>query len=193
MSGVGFELRKEEEQLLGLLAVTSIVSRLQGMDNSPDRVCSEQDLSATVRKELGSFVTLHKGGNLRGCIGTIVGREPLWRNVWRMARAAAFEDPRFAPLKAPEWTQVSMEISVLGPLAPCTDTAAIEIGRHGLLLAHAGHSGVFLPQVPVEQGWDVPAYLHHLCLKAGLAPGSWEKPGAQLYWYEARVFPVEKV
>ena len=63
MSGVGFELRKEEEQLLGLLAVTSIVSRLQGMDNSPDKVCSEQDLSATVRKDLGSFVTLHRGGN----------------------------------------------------------------------------------------------------------------------------------
>ena len=77
---------------------------------------------------------------------------------------------------------------MLDELTPCPDPEAIEVGRHGLALQYLGHSGVFLPQVPVEQGWDRPTYLEHLCAKAGLPGGSWRAPGARLFWYEALVF-----
>ena len=135
-----------------------------------------------------SFVTLTTDGRLRGCIGTIVGREPLYLNLWRMARAAAFEDPRFPSLTLREWAGAALHISVLDELTPCPDPEAIEVGRHGLALQYLGHSGVFLPQVPVEQGWDRLSYLEHLCAKAGLPGGSWRAPGARLFWYEALVF-----
>lgn len=142
----------------------------------------------TLAQSLGSFVTLNKDGDLRGCIGNMVGREPLWQNVWRMARAAAFEDPRFPALDAEEWTHCHLHISVLGPLSPCPDPARIVIGRHGLLLRLGMRQGVFLPQVPVEQGWDLGQYLEHLCRKAGLPAGSWRDPQALLFWFESLVF-----
>ena len=139
-------------------------------------------------KRAGVFVSLHEHGELRGCIGTIVGREPLYLNLWRMARAAAFEDPRFPSLTLREWAGAALHISVLDELTPCPDPEAIEVGRHGLALQYLGHSGVFLPQVPVEQGWDRLSYLENLCAKAGLPGGSWRAPGARLFWYEALVF-----
>ena len=139
---------------------------------------------------LGAFVTITLGGQLRGCIGSIVGREPLEENVWRMARAAALEDPRFPPLTAREWAQADLEISVLDELTPCPDPARIEVGRHGLALQYGGRTGVFLPQVPVEQGWDREAYLENLCRKAGVPQGTWRLPQARLFWYEAQVFPA---
>jgi uncharacterized protein (TIGR00296 family) len=83
-----------------------------------------------------------------------------------------------------------MDISVLDEPTPCPAPDAVEVGRHGLVLQCGGRSGVFLPQVPVEQGWDRQAYLDHLCLKAGLPPGTWRKQDAQLFWYEALVFPA---
>ena len=105
-----------------------------------------------------------------------------------MAQAAAFADTRFPALSLSEWPRVNVDISVLDELTVCPDPQAVEVGRHGLVLQYAGRSGVFLPQVPVEQGWDRLAYLDNLCLKAGLPLGSWKEPGAQLYWYEAVVF-----
>lgn len=141
-----------------------------------------------LRRALGSFVTITLRGQLRGCIGSIVGTEPLEENVWRMARAAALEDPRFPPLTPGEWAQAQLDISVLDELSPCPDPARIEVGKHGLALQYGGRSGVFLPQVPVEQGWDRNAYLDHLCAKAGVPAGTWRLPGARLFWYEALVF-----
>ena len=163
--------------------VTNLTEALASAD-APDG-----EAHPVLRRPLGAFVTITLGGNLRGCIGTIVGREPLEENVWRMARAAALEDPRFPPLTAREWERAELEISVLDELTPCPDPALVEVGRHGLALQYAGRTGVFLPQVPVEQGWDREAYLDHLCGKAGVPPGSWRLPQARLFWYEARVFP----
>ena len=77
---------------------------------------------------------------------------------------------------------------VLDQLSPCPNPEAIEIGRHGLVLQYMGRSGVFLPQVPVEQGWDLDQYLTNLCYKAGLPDGSWKKQGARLFWYEGFKF-----
>ncbi|MBQ7617664.1 MAG: AmmeMemoRadiSam system protein A [Desulfovibrio sp.] len=143
-----------------------------------------------VQAKLGAFVTLTLHGQLRGCIGSIVAYEPLYQNVWHMARAAAFQDPRFRPVDSLEWNDICAEISVLSEPTLCPDPSKIVVGQHGLILKKAGRTGVFLPQVPVEQRWSLSEYLEHLCLKAGLPKGSWQDPEASLYWYEALVFPV---
>lgn len=183
-----FTLTGEERRYLATVARQSIEAALEGRDIQDDL---PEPPTATLRATLGSFVTLTVQGHLRGCIGTIIGQEPLYRNVARMAHSAAFEDPRFPPLTAQEWPRAALEISVLGPLSPCPDPEAVEVGRHGLLLQCDGRSGVFLPKVPVEQGWDRAAYLDNLCRKAGLPQGSWRRPDARLYWYEALAFPAE--
>ena len=186
---VSFSLSDAEKAFLGAEAVDSIQSALDGeRGKAPEK---PRDAPILLR-DLGSFVTISLGGNLRGCIGTIVGREPLYLNVWEMARAAAFNDPRFPPLTRPEWQGASLEISVLDAPSVCPDPNEIEIGRDGLILQYRGRSGVFLPQVPAEQGWDRREYLDHLCLKAGVPVGSWRDPAARLYWYQAIVFPVDK-
>ncbi|MDE7371477.1 MAG: AmmeMemoRadiSam system protein A [Desulfovibrio sp.] len=198
--GLSFDLDATEKAWLSRLARQSIalavgaapvmpgVTSLTEALTSPEAPDGEEH--PVLRRPLGAFVTITLGGNLRGCIGTIVGREPLEENVWRMARAAALEDPRFPPLTAREWEGANLEISVLDELTPCLDPALVEVGRHGLALQYAGRTGVFLPQVPVEQGWDREAYLDHLCVKAGVPVGAWRQPGARLFWYEAQVFPA---
>ncbi|MDE5833863.1 MAG: AmmeMemoRadiSam system protein A, partial [Desulfovibrio sp.] len=178
---LSFALTDAEKTFLGDQAKNSIESRLSGLRDAVP--FQPADTASVLFRDLGSFVTLTIGGNLRGCIGTIVGREPLFLNVWSMARAAAFDDPRFPPLTRDEWPLVAMEISVLDAPSPCPDPAQIQIGRDGLILQCDGRSGVFLPQVPVEQGWTRQEYLDHLCLKAGVPPGSWKKPSARLFWY----------
>lgn len=185
--GVSFSLNDEERQWLSRLARESITTALEGREDVPPPLPSAL-AGGTLAQSLGSFVTLNKDGDLRGCIGNMVGREPLWQNVWRMARAAAFEDPRFPALDAEEWPHCHLHISVLGPLSPCPDPARIVIGRHGLLLRLGMRQGVFLPQVPVEQGWDLGQYLEHLCRKAGLPAGSWRDLQALLFWFESLVF-----
>ncbi len=188
---VKFALSLKEKNALGSLACLSIAAHLSGQSIPIPAMAR-----GVLQQDLGCFVTLNKGGHLRGCIGTMVGQEPLYQNVVRMAKAAAFEDTRFPAVSKEEWLDrenpITVEISVLGPLTLCPDVQQVEIGRHGLLLAYGGRSGVFLPKVPVEQGWDLAAYLENLCHKAGLPVGSWQQQGAQLYWYEALVFPVSR-
>ncbi|MBO5490038.1 MAG: AmmeMemoRadiSam system protein A [Desulfovibrio sp.] len=186
---LSFTLSDAEKGFLSQLARRSIDAGLTGGTIEPPQPeeLPGGERSALLR-ELGGFVTLTLGGALRGCIGNIVGRGPLYLTIRNMAQAAAFQDPRFLPLTRDEWPACRMEISVLDELTPCPNPDAVEIGRHGLLLQHRGRSGVFLPQVPVEQGWDRLAYLDNLCRKAGLPAGSWKEPDARLYWYEALVF-----
>lgn len=139
----------------------------------------------------GAFVTLrgrHEGGGLRGCIGSMVGRRPLADTVRAMAKAAAFEDPRFPRLGAEELPLCRIEISVLSPLARCPDPRTVEVGLHGLYLVRGGRSGVLLPQVPIEQGWNRQEYLDYICVKAGLPPKSYEAADAELYTFTAVVF-----
>ena len=184
-----FVLPEAEKAFLSRQARMSIEAGLAGksVEDIPQPSAAMFEPHSALFRTLGAFVTLHMSGNLRGCIGNIIGREPLYATVWNMAQAAAFEDPRFPPLSLSEWPRVNLDISVLDELAVCPNPQAVEVGRHGLVLQYAGRSGVFLPQVPVEQGWDRLAYLDNLCLKAGLPLGSWKEPGAQLYWYEAVV------
>jgi AmmeMemoRadiSam system protein A len=180
---IGFVLSEEERASLSAIAFRAIENELAGRQQT-----DPAPAQAALRSPAGAFVTLHSRGRLRGCIGSLLPREPLYMTVSHMALAAAFHDPRFPPLRPEEWPGVSVEISVLSPPERCPDPNLIEIGRHGLVLVRLGRSGVFLPQVPVEQGWDRGRYLENLCGKAGLPPGSWKQPDAELYWFEALVF-----
>ncbi len=191
---VAFTLTEEEKSLLGVLACTAIEQVLLGK-NTIDVPPAPRGM---LHEPLGCFVTLTKDGDLRGCIGTMVAQDPLHITLVRMACAAALQDHRFPPLTQEEWecagiSRVEMEISVLGPLSPCAGKEHIILGTHGLLLSLHGKSGVFLPKVPVEQGWDVDTYLTQLCHKASLPRGSWQHKDAQLLSYEALVFSVPRV
>lgn len=179
-----FELTAEEKSFLKDLVRRSILSRLE-----PGSV----DLPAApptprLEEPLGAFVTLKVRGRLRGCIGFIHGGKPVWRTIQDMARAAAFEDPRFPPLSRAEFDQADVEISILSPVTPCPDPEKIVIGRHGLIMRRGGRQGLLLPQVPVEWKWDRLAFLEHTCGKAGLEPGCWKEKGTEIYWFEAEVF-----
>lgn len=137
----------------------------------------------------GVFVTVKVRGELRGCLGTLDPRWDLGADVARCAADAASADPRFPPVSPAELPEVSVEVSVLGPLEPI-DTAApgaIEIGRHGLVAEQGSRRGLLLPQVAVEWGWTVDQFLRRTCLKAGLPADAW-RHGATISRFGAEVF-----
>jgi uncharacterized protein len=137
----------------------------------------------------GAFVTLKRQGRLRGCIGTLECRRPLVEEIARVAVSAARKDPRFDPLGPAELDDLDVEVSVLGPLEEIDprDPAGFEIGRHGLVVEHGHRSGLLLPQVATEWGWDRDQFLSQTCVKAGLPPDSWSR-GARVYRFTADVF-----
>lgn len=137
----------------------------------------------------GVFVTIKRQGELRGCLGTLECKAPLADEVVRCAADSASTDPRFAPVAADELTDLSLEISVLGPLEridPARDQA-IEIGRHGLVVEDGARRGLLLPQVATEWGWTMEQFLRQTCRKARLAEDAW-RHGAAVYRFEAEVF-----
>lgn len=137
----------------------------------------------------GAFVTLKRQGRLRGCIGTLECRRPMAEEIARVAVSAAREDPRFEPLLPGELDDLHVEVSVLGPLEEIDPRhpGVIEIGRHGLVVEQGDRSGLLLPQVASEWGWDRDQFLSHTCAKAGLPPDSWRR-GARVYRFTADVF-----
>jgi AmmeMemoRadiSam system protein A len=133
----------------------------------------------------GAFVTLKKNGLLRGCIGRMESDLPLWETVALMARAAAFEDPRFPPVSEDELPGLSLEISVLTPFEPLDDPSLLEVGRHGLLIEKGFSRGVLLPQVAVDHGWGAEEFLANVCLKASLPTDAWKDPDTKLFVFSA--------
>ncbi len=140
------------------------------------------------REKCGAFVTLHIAGNLRGCIGNIVGVNPIPQTIVEMAKSSAFRDPRFPPLSKAEYGGIDIEISVLSPIETVHEISEIVVGRDGLIVSSGFNSGLLLPQVPVEQGWDLETFLTHTCYKAGLPGDSWRKPGLKIEKFSAQVF-----
>lgn len=135
----------------------------------------------------GVFVSLHRGDDLRGCLGVIGGRAPLAQAVAQLAADVCHRDPRFRPVMLEELPELHVEISVLTPLMPVNDPTDIVIGRDGLVVEHDGRRGLLLPQVALEHGWDRDTFLAQTCVKAGLPRDAWQH-GAQLYRFEAQVF-----
>jgi AmmeMemoRadiSam system protein A len=136
---------------------------------------------------LGVFVSLHKGTELRGCIGSILATSPLYRSTAECAIAAAVGDPRFMPLTRAELATVEFEISVLSAPEYVNDVKTIEVGKHGLLITKKNARGLLLPQVAVEHGWSREKFLEETCKKAGLRSDDW-KEDSTIQSFTALVF-----
>ncbi len=138
---------------------------------------------------MGVFVTLHKGDQLRGCIGNIIGRVPLYVGVRDMAISSSTQDPRFPPVSEKELEDINIEISVLSPLKKIEDPDEIILGTHGVLVKSGWQQGVFLPQVATETGWSKEEFMNALCgRKAGMAADAWKKGKCEIYIFSAEVF-----
>jgi len=177
------DIPQADKSVLLSLARASLTNHFKNV-LPPDK----PDGSPILDEKFGAFVTLHKHGNLRGCIGYIEAFEPLWQTVKSLALKSAFEDPRFPSLQESELEECDIEISVLTPLEPCPDPEKVEVGKHGLYIRKDFYSGLLLPQVPVEWGWNREEFLDHTCNKAGLPAGSWKDPESELFWFSAIVF-----
>ncbi len=181
-----FNLSGEEKRILLVTAREKIKSDL---DLGPVEFPAP---TANLRQVCGAFVTLHSSGMLRGCIGNIIGRRPLIDTVTSMAHAAAFDDPRFPALRPEEFNRIHIEISVLSPLREITDISEIKTGVHGIFMTRGFSSGVLLPQVATEQGWDRDTFVQHTCMKAGLPKDAWKDPATKIEIFSAVVFSEEK-
>jgi AmmeMemoRadiSam system protein A len=180
---MAFDLSHDSRRYLLDLARRSIALSLEKKDET-----GTPPTDPALHEPRGAFVTLKRGGTLRGCIGRLETGEPLWRTVVEMARAAAFEDPRFPAVSPGELPGIEVEISVLTPFEPLSDPGDIEIGTHGLLIEKGYHRGVLLPQVATEQGWGAEEFLAHVCLKASLPPTAWNDADTRLFVFSALVF-----
>ena len=141
----------------------------------------------------GVFVTLTKSHQLRGCIGFPYPVMPLGNAIEDAAVAAALEDPRFPGVKRDELASLDFEVTVLTPLVPldCAPEdrpAHVEVGRHGLIARGFGTSGLLLPQVATEYGWDAKTFLDHTCEKAGLPRNCWTKSNVEILTFEGQIF-----
>lgn len=181
-------LLTEEEQALALkMARASIRIALD-----EERLATERELevpsSGVFREKRACFVTLHKGRNLRGCIGHILPVEELWKSIRSNAISAAINDHRFPPVAASELPGLDLDVSVLTLPRDIPDYTHFKAGPHGVLMELKGRRAVFLPQVAPEQGWDEAVTLTHLSMKAGLPPDAWRDPAARFQVFEAQVF-----
>jgi hypothetical protein len=145
------------------------------------------NISTAMKQKMGVFVTLHKQGRLRGCIGEIQPRRPLYQAVSAQAVNSSLNDWRFSPVNSSELKDIDIEISALTPPAKVNSYKDIVIGRDGVILTKNGRSAVFLPQVATEQKWDLAEMLSNLAEKAGLDPDAW-KNGAGFQTFQAIVF-----
>lgn len=179
--------REERRTLLGL-ARSAIAKKLK-LDHQAVEVKSTPGLSS----KSGAFVSLHRRGSLRGCIGTFSSETPLSNTVEDMARAAAFDDPRFPPMSEEELPEVNLEISVLTPMRRVQSIEEIEVGRHGIYIAQGAYRGVLLPQVATENNWNRDTFLKHTCLKAGLKEDCWRDEKTEIHIFSAEVFGEDDI
>ena len=166
------------------IARQTIANKLVDADEAP---CDTSELTETLKLHCGAFVTLTKNGQLRGCIGHFGSDEPLYKTVESMAEAAAFEDPRFRPLRISELDEIEVEISVLTPMKRIHDVSEFTLGKQGIYMRKGFQAGTFLPQVADETHWTKEEFLGHCARdKAGIGWDGWKE--AELYTYEALVF-----
>mgnify|MGYP000886600524 CR=1 FL=1 len=147
---------------------------------------SPEALDALRAQDRAVFVTLREEGQLRGCIGSLVPEEALYQSVHNNAVNAALRDPRFSPLRDEERTNLSVSVSILGPIRDVADASAFRPGQHGIILRKGPARAVFLPEVAVEQGWTREETLSYLSRKAGLAEDAWRR-GARFQVFESVV------
>lgn len=181
-SGKAFSLSSDEKRMLKNIAYESIKDSLEGKG-----ISRPSHLTDNLLAKCGAFVSLHKQNRLRGCIGHFGEDVPLHEIVAEMARAAAFEDPRFVPVSHEELDDIDIEISVLTPMRRIQSLDEFEMHRHGIYIRKGYRSGTFLPQVADEVNWTKEEFVSHCAQdKAGIGWDGWRD--AELYVYEAIVF-----
>jgi AmmeMemoRadiSam system protein A len=180
-------LTDDQKRALLQIARAAVHTQVLGADSAVAGPAGTVGMSFPVAE--GTFVTIKRRGELRGCLGTLRCVLGLDAEVARCAADAASEDPRFAPVAADELPELTLEVSVLGPLESVDpfDHEAIRIGRHGLVVEHGTRRGLLLPQVAIEWGWTVEQFVRQTCVKAGLGPDAWQE-GARVYRFDAEVF-----
>ena len=157
----------------------------------------ESDLEEKFSFNSGVFVTLNNPDGLRGCIGFPMPEKKLSHAIIEGAIAAATEDPRFPSVKTNELNDIVFEVTVLTPPVeidvsdPMEYLEKIKVGRDGLIIRHSFSSGLLLPQVPVEYGWNVEEFLQHTCEKAGLARDTWKNESVKIEKFEGIIFKEE--
>lgn len=175
-------LHNDEKHLLLQIARRSIDSALTG------RAALEiPEPAGSLASPRGAFVTLHRRGRLRGCIGRVVVVEPLARVVAECAVAAALEDPRFSRLQPADVGELQIELSVLSSperVAP----ERVQPGIHGLVISRGEKRSVLLPQVARERNWTRERFLEETCEKAGLPRDAWKSPETCVEVFTAEVF-----
>ncbi len=190
------DLNEAEQATMLKLARRSLESHF-GLASKPIVPSAEFPCTPMLEQPLGVFVTLKKEGDLRGCIGNVQeGRMPLYQLVQEFVVYSAVNDHRFKPMTKDEVGDVHIEISVMrhvdsprSPFKPCSDVSKIVVGRHGLLVERAPRDrGILLPQVPLEQKWNLEQYLDGICRKAGLPRSALDDPKTKLYTFSAQVF-----
>lgn len=189
IAGPGAVVAASEAALLLDLAEASIVA---GLNGEPLRVPPLEDLPPELRREAGAFVTLTVDAALNGCIGAIEGAGPLGQEVVRLARSAAFADPRLPALRRQDLPHLQIEVSILSPFEPLVArsraelVAALRPGTDGLLIAAGRRRAVFLPDV-WDQLPDAGSFVDHLYRKGGLEPGTWP-PGMSAHRFTTERF-----
>ncbi len=177
-----FNLTEFEKKLLLETARESIAGHLENRKKRYGQPTEK------LKTPLGAFVTLHINGKLRGCIGHMMPVYPLFSAIQHLALESAFRDPRFPPLTLEELPHIDIEISVLSPLERIYSIENIKVGTHGILMHNSGRSGVLLPQVPLEQGWNRDEFLTNTCYKAGLPGDCWKDSATEIEIFSAVVF-----
>ena len=176
------ELSPSDRQTLLKIARASIEAQVRGT------IVQHPAYPESLQVRAGVFVSLHIGGALRGCIGSLQSPLPLWQATEDSARSAASRDPRFFPLSEGELGAVELEISVLSPFERVHAVNEIEPGRDGLMIRRGHRSGLLLPQVAESYGWGREEFLAQTCRKAGLPPDAWRDPGCEIEKFTALVF-----
>ncbi len=179
-----FLLDEKEKKQLVEIARNSIINYLK---NKYKHQIDTSGFSKSLYRNCGAFVTLHKDGKLRGCIGRFVSDKPLYLVIQDMAIASATQDYRFQPVTSEELNNIEIEISVLSPLEKINSIEEIELGKHGIYIMKNGLGGTFLPQVATETGWTKEEFLGHCAQdKAGIGWSGWKD--ADIYIYTAIIF-----
>ncbi len=184
--GEAAPLSLPDRRILMHIARSTIEAVVQGKEPPPVEVTSPALL-----EDRGAFVTIKKGGNLRGCIGYIIGVKPLYQTVREVAESAALRDPRFDPVRPAELPDLELEISALSVPRQIKDANEIQVGVHGIIIRRGYRQGLLLPQVATEYGWDRTTFLEHTCRKAGLPPNAWKDEETEIEIFSAEVFGEE--
>ena len=181
----------------GVILVKTARNAVTEFLSNGNRMKLESDLEEKFSFNSGVFVTLNNPDGLRGCIGFPMPEKKLSHAIIEGAIAAATEDPRFPSVKTNELNDIVFEVTVLTPPVvvdvsdPMEYLEKIKVGRDGLIIKHSFSSGLLLPQVPVEYGWNVEEFLQHTCEKAGLSRDTWKNESVKIEKFEGIIFKEE--